>query len=118
MSSGATAVARDARSSGRAGARFIRFIPRDPQLIVSLAILLVFVLAILLAGTLAPQSPIVQHVLDRLHPPSLKHPFGTDQLGRDVFSRVLYGGRASLPAAFVVVAIGASIGHARPQHRS
>jgi len=82
----------------------------DLQLIVSLAIILVFVLAIAFAGVLAPYSPVVQHVLDRLQPPSFSHPFGTDQLGRDVFSRVLYGGRASVPAALVVVAVGASIG--------
>ncbi len=107
MSSGTTTLAPDIR---RGRVRLSRLVPRDPQLIVSLAIILIFVLAIVFAGALAPQSPIVQHVLDRLQPPSLRHPFGTDQLGRDVFSRVLYGGRASVPAAFVVVAIGASAG--------
>jgi peptide/nickel transport system permease protein len=106
VSYGATAL----RPNVRLGRRLIRLIPRDPQLVVSLSIILVFAVAILLAGTLAPYSPVVQHVLDRLQPPSLGHPFGTDQLGRDVFSRVLYGGRASVPAAFVVVAIGASLG--------
>jgi peptide/nickel transport system permease protein len=106
VSGGATVLVRDARFA----TRLIRLVPRDPQLIVSLSIILVFVLAILFASTLAPYSPIAQHVLDRLQPPSLSHPFGTDPLGRDVFSRVLYGGRASVPAAFVVVAIGASIG--------
>jgi peptide/nickel transport system permease protein len=106
VSGGATVLVRDARFA----TRLLRLVPRDPQLIVSLSIILVFVLAILFASTLAPYSPIAQHVLDRLQPPSLSHPFGTDPLGRDVFSRVLYGGRASVPAAFVVVAIGASIG--------
>jgi peptide/nickel transport system permease protein len=92
------------------GLRLIRFIRRDPQLAVSLAIIAIFLLAIAGAGVLAPASPRAQHVLERLSPPSLVHPMGTDQLGRDVFSRVLYGGRSSVPAAFVVVAIGASLG--------
>lgn len=100
----------DARPDRRGLARLIRLVPRDPQLIVSLAIILVFALAIMFAGLLAPYSPIAQHVLDRLQPPSLAHPFGTDQLGRDVFTRVIYGGRASVPAALVVVVISASFG--------
>ncbi len=110
MSSGATALTPNAPSGRRGRGWLIRLVPRDPQLIVSLAIILVFALAILFAGTLAPHGPIVQHVLDRLQPPGLTHPFGTDQLGRDVFARVMYGGRASVPAALVVVAIGASVG--------
>lgn len=110
MTLGATAVAPDGHSGRGRGVRLIRLIWQDPQLTVSLTIILIFVLAILCAGALAPESPIAQHVLDRLQPPSLSHPFGTDQLGRDVFSRVLYGGRASVPAAFLVVLIGASTG--------
>ena len=110
MSSGATALTPDTRFGRRVRVWLIRLVPRDPELIVSLTIILVFGLAILFAGTLAPYSPIAQHVLDRLQPPSLTHPFGTDQLGRDVFARVIYGGRASVPAALVVVVIGASVG--------
>jgi peptide/nickel transport system permease protein len=83
---------------------------RDPQLTISVAIILVWMLAIAGASILAPASPVAQNVSDRLQPPSLEHLFGTDQLGRDVFSRVLYGGRASVPAAIVVVVIGASFG--------
>jgi peptide/nickel transport system permease protein len=110
VSSGATALTPDTRFGRRVRVWLIRLVPRDPELIVSLTIILVFGLAILFAGTLAPYSPIAQHVLDRLQPPSLTHPFGTDQLGRDVFARVIYGGRASVPAALVVVVIGASVG--------
>ncbi len=110
MNSGTTTLTPGTRAGRRVRGWVIRLVPRDPQLIVSLSIILVFVLAILFAGTLAPYSPIAQHVLDRLQPPSLTHPFGTDQLGRDVFARVIYGGRASVPAALVVVVIGASVG--------
>jgi peptide/nickel transport system permease protein len=110
MSSGATTIASDIRSGRLNPVRLVRLARLDPQLTVSVSIILVFVAAILFAGTLAPYSPIAQHVLDRLQPPSLRHPFGTDQLGRDVFSRVLFGGRASVPAAFIVVLVGASTG--------
>jgi peptide/nickel transport system permease protein len=110
VNSDATLIASDARSARINGARLIRAASRNLELNVSLAIIAVFALAILFAGSLAPESPITQHVLDRLKPPSLSHPFGTDQLGRDVFSRVLYGGRTSVPAAFIVVLIGASFG--------
>ena len=82
----------------------------DPQLTVSVMIILVWVVAILGADVVASKSPLTQEVANRLQGPSLEHPFGTDQLGRDVFSRVLHGGRASLPAAIAVVLIGSSVG--------
>jgi peptide/nickel transport system permease protein len=82
----------------------------DPQLTISIAIIVVCMLAIAGASILAPASPVAQNVSDRLQAPSFAHLFGTDQLGRDVFSRVLYGGRASVPAAIAVVVMGASVG--------
>jgi peptide/nickel transport system permease protein len=90
--------------------RMARVAARDPQLAVSLLILLLCGLAILAAGMLTSASPIAQDVVHRLKGPSLAHPFGTDQLGRDVFARVLYGGRASIPAALIVVLVGATLG--------
>lgn len=83
---------------------------RDPQLVVSLAILLLCGLAILGADLVTAASPIKQDIVHRLKGPSLDHPFGTDQLGRDVLARVLHGGRASVPAAFIVVLVGATLG--------
>ena len=90
--------------------RLVTMAARDPQLTVSLLILLLYGLAILGAGLLTSASPIAQDMVHRLRGPSLAHPFGTDQLGRDVFARVLYGGRASVPAALIVVLIGATVG--------
>jgi len=58
-------------------------------------------------------SPYNQNDIDRNHilePPSFKHPFGTDDLGRDVFSRMLYGARTSLLVGFVAVGISTIIG--------
>lgn len=69
----------------------------------------VLVLAVLLAP-LSPYDPTKSSVLDRLQPPSLDHPMGTDPLGRDLMTRVLYGGRISLLVGVMVVGIVLLIG--------
>jgi peptide/nickel transport system permease protein len=67
-------------------------------------------LAALLAPWLAPFDPNAINVDALLKTPSLTHPLGTDALGRDVFSRILFGGRVSLWVGFVAVGISTSIG--------
>jgi peptide/nickel transport system permease protein len=67
-------------------------------------------LAALLAPLIATKDPLAVDILRRLQPPSWAHPFGTDELGRDNFARVLYGGRLSLVTAFVAVAVASTIG--------
>ena len=73
-------------------------------------IILAWVVVALLAPRLAPHSPRQVDVLARLRPPSAEHLFGSDSLGRDVFSRVLVGARVSLPAGLVVVLLAAAFG--------
>ena len=75
-----------------------------------LAVFLLLVLSALLAPYLAPHDPNLQDWKIRLQPPSAEHPFGTDEFGRDLLSRTLYGGRVSLVAGIVPVVIGASAG--------
>ena len=60
--------------------------------------------------SLVPYSPRQVDVMARLKPPSAGHVFGTDALGRDVFSRVLVGSRVSLPSGFSVVLVAAVVG--------
>ena len=55
-------------------------------------------------------DPLAQSVTERLQPPSEGHPFGTDELGRDVLSRVLHGARITIPAGLLVVTINALLG--------
>jgi len=74
------------------------------------AIVGVWILLILLGPLLAPYSYSAVDVSARLLPPSAEHLFGTDELGRDVLSRVVIGTRISLPTGFIVVAIGGLIG--------
>lgn len=66
------------------------------------------------AASLSPYDPSYNSIHDKLQPPSFLHPFGTDMLGRDVLTRVLYGGRLSLligiGAMLVSLAIGVPIG--------
>lgn len=71
------------------------------------------VLFIALLGLLAPViagDPYKTNMAERLKPPSLEHPFGTDQLGRDLFSRVIYGARVSLFVAITITIISMAIG--------
>ena len=74
----------------------IRRIARRPALALGLGILAVVVFAAAFAPLLLAQAPDVLNVSARLEPPSAAHWFGTDEFGRDVFTRVIYGGRLSL----------------------
>lgn len=75
-----------------------------------LAIVLLMSLAAIFAPLLAPYPPNAEHLEHILEAPSLAFPLGTDRLGRDVLSRLLYGGRVSLWVGFVAVGISIAIG--------
>jgi len=63
-----------------------------------------------IAPYIAPYSPYKVDLVGRLHPPSWEHLFGTDDLGRDIFSRVLVGTRISLQAALVIIGLSLFLG--------
>lgn len=65
---------------------------------------------VLLPGVIAPGSPTAIAASDRLQSPSLAHLFGTDEAGRDLFTRIVHGARPSLGSALVVVLLAATIG--------
>ena len=73
-------------------------------------ICLFWIAAAILAPVIAPYDPIVQDLTIRLQPPSAAHFFGTDNFGRDIFSRVIYGGRYSLLAGCLTVIIAGAVG--------
>ncbi|MPW25988.1 ABC transporter permease subunit [Alkalibaculum sp. M08DMB] len=73
-------------------------------------ICLCWILAAIFADFIAPYGPITQDLSIRLNSPSLEHLFGTDNFGRDIFSRVIYGGRYSLLAGCVTVLLAGTIG--------
>lgn len=76
---------------------------RNPLATLGLAFLLLFTLSAVFAPVLAPSDPLEQRLELRLQPPSWEHPLGTDQLGRDLLSRLLYGAQISLRVGLTVV---------------
>lgn len=83
---------------------------RHPTAWAGAALLVLFVLAAVFAPWLTRANPAHLDLMHRLEAPSRTHWFGTDALGRDVFARVLYGGRVSLAVATAVVALSLSVG--------
>lgn len=81
-----------------------------PTSAIGIAVLVIIVLAAILAPVIAPYAPSKLSIASRLHGPSLEHLFGTDDLGRDVFTRMLYAARTSLSVGFAVVVLSAIIG--------
>ncbi|MEV6521748.1 ABC transporter permease [Longispora sp. NPDC051575] len=82
---------------------------RQPVAAAALAILVVWLLLAVLAPLVAPYDPLAQSA-DTYVPPSGSHWFGTDSLGRDVFSRVVYGAQLSIPLAIAIVALALLVG--------
>jgi peptide/nickel transport system permease protein len=87
----------------------IRPVWRRPLAIAGAVIALTWLVVAIFAPLIAPYDPLAQ-TFTALQPPSLDHPFGTDELGRDVLSRVIYGARVSIPLALLLVFLAATIG--------
>ena len=85
----------------------LRRVIKEPTGLFGLLLVALIVSSALLAGVFAPYDPVALNIPDRLQSPSQSHLLGTDQLGRDLFSRVLYGGQVALGVA--LAAIGASL---------
>jgi len=90
--------------------QFSRRIRRQPLAVIGMALLILFVGMALLAPLLAPYNPAAIDLNHRLAAPGHAHWFGTDELGRDIFSRTLYGARLSLLVATSVVACSLLLG--------
>jgi ABC-type dipeptide/oligopeptide/nickel transport system permease subunit len=82
---------------------------RQPLAILGVTIAVVWLLTAIFAPLLAPHDPLAQQFVPLQHP-SHAHLFGTDELGRDVLSRVIYGARLSLPLALLLVSLSLAIG--------
>jgi peptide/nickel transport system permease protein len=109
-----TALDAPSRRSGSRQTSQVALIWRDVKrhypAVAGLVVIVIMIAVALLGPHLAPSDWAEQNLRGRLMAPSLSHPMGTDDLGRDVFSRVLVGSRASLSVAFVAVAILIIIG--------
>lgn len=89
---------------------FLRRITNHNLALVGLLILVPMFICAVVAPIISPHDPVEPDLKNILDSPSWSHPFGTDTLGRDVFSRVIYGSRISLLVGFVSVGIATLIG--------
>ncbi len=88
----------------------LHFMRQRPLGAVGAAIIIIMILAALLADFIAPFDPLANDYGTMLQAPSVKHWFGTDSFGRDVFSRIIYGSRTALWVGFASAFLGASLG--------
>ncbi len=94
----------------RLGAVIWRRFKRNKLAVGGAAVVIALAVIALAAPLIAPYDPTDIDIENVLSPPSARHPFGTDDLGRDVLSRMIYGSRISLSVGFVAVGIALTIG--------
>ena len=92
------------RTTSSARSKFIRRLLKEPTTIFGLALLVIFTFLALFAPLLSPLDPIKQNIPASLTPPGADFLLGTDKLGRDILSRILFGARISLFVGLAVVA--------------
>ena len=83
----------------------LKALRKNPLSLAGLGVIVALVIAAVVAPYAAPYDPIATDPMNRLQAPSPHHPLGTDQLGRDILSRLLYGARISIRIALIVVAL-------------
>ena len=114
LESEAEALARRRYFESTSRKRFVRFwrefITRRPLGAFGLVLVIVMILAAVLADRLAPYDPTALSFKDLLAPPSREHLLGTDNFGRDVFSRLLFGARTALLVGFTASIVGCTLG--------
>ncbi|MCH7606581.1 MAG: ABC transporter permease [Chloroflexi bacterium] len=110
MSQEAVRATLEAPRSGRRGVRmWVRRFRRDKRATFGSFILVIFVICAIFGGLIAPYEPLIQSD-DLLKSPSLQHPLGTDNLGRDVFSRLIVGARTSMIVGLFGLVLAALVG--------
>ena len=102
----------ETRTQARLGQyfRLARALMRNPLAMVGLAIIVLLLLVATFAPWLAPYSAVQGELANRLQPPSAAHWMGTDELGRDILSRIIYGARITLMIVLLVAVIAAPLG--------
>ena len=98
------------RSRNSEWRRVVRGLRKSPLAVLGSVIIGILIAMAIFAPFLAPYSPTKMRLSERLSPPSSRHIFGTDDVGRDILSRVIYGSRISLRICTVVVGLTIGIG--------
>lgn len=84
---------------------YVHGLVRKPIALIAFLVIVVVSLAVALAPLIAPYGPLTEHLDALLQGPSLAHPLGTDSLGRDILSRLLYGGQPTLLGVLIAIVI-------------
>ncbi len=79
-------------------------------MVLGMIVVIGWILAAIFAPQLATFNTLAQNIGDRMQPPASVHFWGTDELGRDIYSRVLFGARITIPAGVLVIVIGGTLG--------
>lgn len=88
----------------------MKYIKKDPKLLVGTVIIILVSLMAIFAPFIAPYSPTKGNLVECYQSPSLKHPLGTDSMGRDLFSRIVFGARVSLAIGLVIQFLSSILG--------
>ncbi|MFN8557039.1 MAG: ABC transporter permease [Dehalococcoidia bacterium] len=97
-------------SRDNAALNFLRQVWRKPLGLSSMVVIAILVLMAVFAELVSPYDPLETHALDRLQPPNAQYLLGSDQLGRDVLSRIVFGARISLLVGLISVTISTLFG--------
>ncbi len=87
-----------------------RFLKRNPLAMVGLVIVLITIIVALTSQWLVPYDPIAPNLDVKLNPPSTQHILGTDDMGRDIFSRILAGTQVSMASAVIIISVSMIFG--------
>lgn len=113
MLSEETSAVRPQKQTRFNGAKLVWMLKGSPLTVTGAVIIVLMLLMMIFSPWLATHDPNAIDLTARLLPPSAAHWFGTDEVGRDLFSRVLVGSQQSILAGLVVVAIAGMIGSVR-----
>jgi peptide/nickel transport system permease protein len=107
-----TSATPDSRRHARLGQAYLAWLAflRNPLAVVGLAIIVALLLVALFAPLLTEHSPFAQNLDNRLRPASSAHWFGTDELGRDIYARIVYGARITITIVVLVTILVAPLG--------
>lgn len=103
-----TQVRRETKIKRKTNYRYL--IKKNKMTFIGFLILLVIVLLAIIAPLISPYDPTKIDIISKFQPPSVKHWFGTDEVGRDILTRTLYGARLSLGVGILVIVIAGAAG--------
>ena len=106
----ADAPASSLEALGKSSLRVLRLLVRNPMTLAGLLVALLLVVVAAFAPWIATHDPVIQNLANALQAPSAAHWFGTDEYGRDIFSRLVYGARITLYIIALVTIIVGPIG--------